>query len=271
MEVNSISELRDTFLAAKGFDSGESFSVSEEICNEFLDFIKINDNQAAMIFQKTNMQGNCNFWREQRCGRVTGSNFYRICHLKESTNTENTLKDLLGYCPLSAERQPIQFEWGHEKEESAIDLYCKKLKKVHNELCVCECGLIIDPELSYLGSSPDRIRSCSCCGKRVVEVKSLYSKRSLVPHIAAGDNIYKENGVYKLRKETKWNYQLQGEMALSKLTIGDLVIYTNKGIMVIEIEFDENLWHEMLVKLTKFYSKSMIPEILTRHIKNHLG
>ena len=102
-------------------------------------------------------------------------------------------------------------------------------------------------------------------------MKSLYSKRSLLPHIATGDNIYKENGVYKLKKETKWNYQLQGEMALSKLTIGDLAIYTNKGIMVIEVEFDENLWHEILVKLTKFYSKSMIPEILTGHIKNHLG
>lgn len=129
-----------------------------------------------------------------------------------------------------------------------MDLYCKKLK-VHKDLCVCECGLIIDSELSYLGSSPDRIRSCTCCGKRVVEVKSLYSKRSLLPHIAAGDHIYKENGVYKLKQETKWNYQLQGEMALSTLTIGDLVIYTNKGIMVIEVEFDENLWHEMLVKL----------------------
>ena len=77
------------------------------------------------------------------------------------------------------------------------------------------------------------------CG---VEAKSLYSKRSLLPHFAAGDNIYKENGVYKL-----------------------------KGIMVIEIGFDENLWHEMLVKLTKCYSKSMILETLTRYIKNHLG
>ena len=52
VEVNTISELRDSFLAAKGFDSGESFSVTEEIYNEFLDFIKINDNQAAIIFQK---------------------------------------------------------------------------------------------------------------------------------------------------------------------------------------------------------------------------
>jgi len=82
-----------------------------------------------MIFQNTKMQEKCYFWKEQRCSRVTGSNFYRICHLKGSTNTDNTLKDLLGYCPLYAERQPIQFEWGHEKEESAMDLHCKKTEK----------------------------------------------------------------------------------------------------------------------------------------------
>ena len=73
------------------------------------------------------------------------------------------------------------------------------------------------------------------------------------------------------QKGNKVELSITGEMALSKLTIGDLAIYTNKGIMVIEVEFDENLWHEILVKLTKFYSKSMIPEILTGHIKNHLG
>jgi len=88
-----------------------------------------------------------------------------ICHLKESTSPDNTLKGLLGYCPLPPERQPIQFAWGHEKEESAVDLYCKKLTEVHSELHVVESGLIIDPEFSHLGSSPDRIGVASAVGK----------------------------------------------------------------------------------------------------------
>ena len=262
VEVNTISELRDAFLLSKGLDCSKTFDVTEEICHEFLSFIKIDQYQADMIFEKTKLQGNCDFWKEQRCGRITGSNFYKICHLKESTSPDNTLKDLLGYCPLPPERQPIQFAWGHEKEESAVDLYCKKLKKVHKEMHVVESGLIIDPEFSHLGSSPDRIRVCQCCGKRVVEVKSLYSKRSLMPHIAAVEYIYKENGTYRLKKETKWNYQIQGEMAFSKVTNADLVIYTNKGILIVEVLFDKYLWEEMLVKLNKFYSKHMIPEIL---------
>ena len=92
-----------------------------------------------------------------------------------------------------------------------------------------------------------------------------------MPHIAAVEYIYKENGTYRLKKETKWNYHIQGEMAFSKVTNADLVIYTNKGILIVEVLFDKYLWEEMLVKLNKFYSKHMIPEILTRRIKKLLS
>ena len=71
--------------------------------------------------------------------------------------------------------------------------------------------------------------------KVVVEVKSLYSKRSLMPRIAAAGYLYKENGSYKLKKETCWYYQIQGEMALSKVKNADLIIYTNKGIEVVRV------------------------------------
>ena len=83
VEVNTISDLRDAFLLSKGLDSSKTFDVTEEICHEFLSFIRIDQYQANMIFEKTKLQGDCDFWKEQRCGRITGSNFYKICHLKE--------------------------------------------------------------------------------------------------------------------------------------------------------------------------------------------
>lgn len=88
-----------------------------------------------------------------------------------------------------------------------------------------------------------------------------------MPHIAAADYIYKEDGAYKLKRETKWNYQIQGEMALSGVKTADLVIYTNKGIIVIEVPFDEKLWKDLLLKLNKFYIDFMIPELLSQRIK----
>lgn len=50
-----------------------------------------------------------------------------------------------------------------------------------------------------------------------------------MPHIAAAEYIYKENGTYKLQKETKRNYQIQGKMAFSKVTNADLAIYKQRN------------------------------------------
>ena len=58
-----------------------------------------------------------------------------------------------------------------------------------------------------------------------------------------------------------------GGMALSGVKNADLVIYTNKGIMVIDFPFDEKLWQEMLMKFNKFYFIFMIPELLSQRIK----
>jgi len=43
----------------------------------------------------------------------------------------------------------------------------------------------------------------------------------------------------------------------------DLIIYINKGILIIEVEFNAEFWNAMLKKLTDFYIGCMIPELLT--------
>ena len=107
----------------------------------------------------------------------------------------------------------MQFQWGHDKERAAIELYSKKCQKKHKGLCVNKSGLVVNTSWPHLGASPDGIRCCECCGKRVVEIKSLFSKINLPPHIAASEYIIKVNGKYKLKTETRWYYQIQGELA----------------------------------------------------------
>ena len=104
----------------------------------------VTQKQADMICEKTKNQGQTDFWSRQKTGRLTGSNFYRICHLCENTNKDNILKELLNYHPLPPEKQPEQFRWGHEKEISALDLYLKKLQKKHKGLVICKSGLVVN-------------------------------------------------------------------------------------------------------------------------------
>ena len=136
--------------------------------------IAVTQKQADMICEKTKNQGQTDFWSKQRTGRLTGSNFYRICHHRENTNKDNILKELLNYHPLPPEKQSEQFRWGHEKENSALDLYLKKLQKKHKGLVICKSGLVVNVSWPHLGASPDGIRHCLCCAKRVVEVKVFF-------------------------------------------------------------------------------------------------
>ena len=72
-------------------------------------------------------------------------NFYKICHLRETTNRDNTLKELLNnYCPLPPERTPVQFQLGHDKEQAAIELYSQKFQKKHKGLCVNKSRLVVN-------------------------------------------------------------------------------------------------------------------------------
>ena len=110
-----------------------------------------------MINEKTKGQGETQLWSKQRVGRITASNFYKICHLREATNKDSTLNELLNYCPLPPERTPVQFKWGHDKEQAAIDLHIRKCEKKHQGLCVSKSGLVINtlwPHL-HVGATMD--------------------------------------------------------------------------------------------------------------------
>ena len=45
----------------------------------------------------------------------------------------------------------------------------------HIGLLVTKCGFVIHPHYPHMGSSPDGMVSCLCCGKGVLEIKCLFS------------------------------------------------------------------------------------------------
>ena len=127
VEIFSISDIRDNFVSLHNIQVSASESVDTQLVSQFFEAISLTQQQADMINEKTKDQGETEFWSKQRVGRLTASNYYKICHLRETTNKDNTLKELLNYCPLPPERTPVQFQWGHDKEQAAIDLLTKKI------------------------------------------------------------------------------------------------------------------------------------------------
>ncbi|PFX14312.1 hypothetical protein AWC38_SpisGene21535 [Stylophora pistillata] len=231
-EVYSLKELADIFVAQNNFESLEN--PTYEHCSSFLEFLHHFEFATEVIFQKTLSQSTSNseFWFSQRAGRIAASNFYKVCDMKETTNSKNTAKLLMNYCPLSEDSTPYQLSWGHEKEVAAIKEYLKKHRTKHRGLEVFRSGLIVDKQYPYLGASPDRIQVCKCCPKTLLEVKSIFSKRNLQPHVAEAHCLDVVAGKYYVKKETSWNYQMQGQLALARLEQCNLIIYTLKGILV---------------------------------------
>lgn len=264
--VYSLQEHADLFAAEKGIS--ESDEVLIQLAEEFISSLNISDEQIQIINEQTLGQSESQFWFAQRAGRVTASSFYTVCHLRDTTDRRNTVKNLMNYCPLNSDSAPEQLVWGHEKETVAINQYLKKTSKKHKSVTVDRSGLIVAKSMPFLGASPDGIRKCGCCPqKTIVEAKSLYSKRNLLPAVAAAAFLEEDDeGNLKLKSETKWNYQIQGLMGISGIHDADLVIYTNKGILIIPVPFDESLWNQMKSKLRAFYVNYMVEELITKKI-----
>ena len=68
---------------------------------------------------------------------------------------------------------------------------------------------------------------------------------------------------FKLKEETSWYYQIQGQTGISWIHATDLVIYTNKDILIVHVEFNAEFWQQILDKLKLFFAKFMFPELLT--------
>ena len=94
-------EYADVFKSERNI--AKDICCNDELVEELVDFLKLHVDQTQ--------QGGTQFWIDQRTGQVTASNFYRICHLKDTTDKTNTIKLLMNYCPM--ENVPEPLEWGH--------------------------------------------------------------------------------------------------------------------------------------------------------------
>ena len=133
--VYSVQEYGNIFAAEKGISALDEVPVG--LAEEFLSSMNITDEQIQMICDQTLGQTKSQFWFDQRAGRVTASSFYTVCHLRDSTDRTNTVKNLMNYCPLQSDSAPEQLVWGHEKEAAAIRLYLKK--KTYEETHISHC------------------------------------------------------------------------------------------------------------------------------------
>ena len=71
------------------------------------------------------------------------------------------------------------------------------------------------------------------------------------------------NGKVHLKRDHQYYDQVQGQLAVSGLEWCDFVVFTNVGINIERIKFNEQYWRQTLFpKLTEFYLNHALPYLV---------
>ena len=121
-----------------------------------LDTLRINEQNSFEIEQETVSQNKCDKWLEYRKNRIIASVTHRIFIRKKNFST---LADSLLNPKFSSELpQTVRYPLNHGSiyEGATRETYYNFMKyKLKRDVHICECGLVVQPSLFWLGASPD--------------------------------------------------------------------------------------------------------------------
>ena len=133
-------------------------------------------------------------------------------------------------------------------EIHAVNKFQEMYTKEHKEVQLIECGLFLHNEHPFIGGSPDRLVSCSCCEKACLKVKYTMSINNTSPQDSTVKLAYlvkDGNNKLGLNRKHKYYTQCQIQMGVTALRKCFFFVWTSHGYFVEEIHFDVELWDEM--------------------------
>lgn len=227
---------------------------------------------AVTVGQWTNQ-----LWHDMRKDRITSSKFHAIVTkvntllTKETTNCEYLVSNVLGYCTPNPNIRAMKH--GRETEPEAKEIYKRVIKSSgHTAIHVEECGLFIHASFPYLGSSPDLLVSCECCGQGVVEIKCPLIDRCQTCTDFCSCKLpaflQRDSGNISLKHNHAYYAQIQGQLALSNRHYCDFFVYTCNGYFIQRLNFDSSYFSKILKNLIYFFEHIIAPEIIYRTLKN---
>ena len=194
------------------FTFNESNTLQQNVV-EFTRSLNIWKNQIEHLKNITKEQASSKLWLEQRRGRMTASNFHRICSRmktltkKPGKNPNNLLRSLLSSKPFESE----ETKNGKSMEPHAIQKFISENKRLHKNLNMSECRLVLMEENPFTGASPDSNVDCSCCGSGLLVIKCPSSiKREKSSHKNLSFLTLAENGKVTLKQNHQFFYQVHG-------------------------------------------------------------
>ncbi|CAG9761319.1 unnamed protein product [Ceutorhynchus assimilis] len=216
-------------------------------CRSFLEKISLSKFQKLRLEEMTRSQGNSQLWKEERRIRVTSSFFGRICKAKNEDSYETIVKSIL--CPKELNVPAVKY--GLLNEDVARKTYSHKFK-----VNVASAGLFIHSKYPFIAASPDGLVGDS----KIIEIKCPYKIRDFDPNSCDLDFLDTTNE--NINKKHTYYYQIQGALEITDRPQCDLVIFSKKGLKLVEVERSNDFWQGVKDKLIEFYMNHLLPRII---------
>lgn len=220
--------------------------------------IKLGDSiEILKLSQKSNN------WLNERRKRITASSCYELYTYNKSQHSmaDWRKKTKLYFKPLPNIKN---FSIGIENEPIARNLY-----EITTTLKVDTVGLVINPNIPWLGASPDGI----CVeAKKIIEIKCIVPNNSVDFSSELKKVSYlkydKALKTYSLKKKHKYYAQVQMGMCVLNLNNCDFVVYSvkHKEFLIIDVSFDYTFTFELLASLHLIYFKYILNYIYNNNV-----
>ncbi|XP_013406999.1 uncharacterized protein LOC106171266 [Lingula anatina] len=215
--------------------------------------INVTPSQVSFVESVTREQAKSAKWCQYRVGRITASRIYEATR----TNTETPSRSLIkGICKPTSFKS-VHTDWGIRKEPVAKKAYNNEMNRQHTDFTMKDSGLVLHPDYPEFGASPDALVSCSCCGSGLLEVKC----PSTLKDSDTIDMPYLKDK--KLKRETKYFYQVQMQLFLTDRQYCDFFIWTPHATLCERITRDTKLWEDMCCKGQNFHRRVIMPELIS--------
>lgn len=209
--------------------------------------------ESIEICRTTEEQTNA-LWQIERKIRITASNSYQIYTYAYNKKPDWSKKLKIIY--ESNFKGNNATKYGKFAEKCAL----KEYNKLH---LIFRCGLIVPPELPFLGASPDGILYNGEDWK-LLEIKCPVKGKDLSANdiLAQLNYLYlDEENIYRLKKKHQYYGQIQLGLAVTNFKMCNLMIYCthNNSYKIIEVEIDEEFLKKFLQTLIQIYFKYALP------------
>ena len=119
-----------------------------------------------------------------------------------------------------------------------------------------QCGFVINPHASHLGTSPDRkvFDQSTAMKFGLLEIKC-----PKVKSVIECKYLKEVSGSYRLKHSHSYYYQMIGQMDITWMPWCDFYVYTESDYHLEKISFDKDFWAVMRHKLDIFFYNYYLP------------